>query len=104
MVAYDMSESRKGAAGRELIHQLTDSSTLGATPLALSRLEVLLTDYLACLVSASRSAPKAHSLLADDGVVGLGAWLALRSSSEDRDDFDWSAGTHPGSALQLLIF
>jgi hypothetical protein len=104
MVAYDMSESRKGAAGRELIHQLTDSSTLGATPLALSRLEVLLTDYLACLVSASRSAPKAHSLLADDGVVGLGAWLALRSSSEDRDDFDWSAGTHPGSVIWSSIF
>lgn len=99
-----MPKGFKIAAGDQLIRELTDPSTLVQTSRALSRLEVLLTDYLSCLVSARRCAPRKVSLLANDGVIGLGAWLALRSSSEDRDDIDWSVGTHPGSVIWSTIF
>jgi 2-methylcitrate dehydratase PrpD len=100
----EMSASTTITAGSDLVRRLTDTSSVDAGPVALSRLEVLLTDYLVCLASTHGSVGRKTSRLGLDGVVGLGAWLALQSSSEDRDDIDWSVGTHPGSVIWSSVF
>lgn len=69
-------------------------------PAKLDRLGLLLNDYLACLVDGDT--PNSR-LLAYDGVIGLGAYLAMRSSSKDRDDVDWSLGSHMGSIIWSTV-
>ena len=85
-------------SGDQLLEQL---SQVVPMPTKLDRLELLLNDYLACLVDAST--PNVRSL-ADDGVIGFGAYLSLLSSSKDRDDVDWSLGSHIGSVIWSTIF
>jgi hypothetical protein len=85
-------------SGDQLLERL---SQVVPIPAKLDRLELLLNDYLACLVDGNT--PNTHSL-ADDGVIGFGAYLALQSSSKDRDDVDWSLGSHLGSVIWSTIF
>ena len=84
--------------GDQLLEQLSQAVPI---PAKLDRLELLLNDYLACLVDGNT--PNTYSL-ADDGVIGFGAYLALQSSSKDRDDVDWSLGSHIGSVIWSTIF
>jgi len=90
--------------GNILIQELSDFSTLDRTNGSLQRLEILLIDYLACTVSAIKKSGSISSRLSDDGIIGKGAWLALKSSVGDRDDIDWTVGTHPGSVIWSTVF
>lgn len=90
--------------GNILFQELTDLSTLNRTNATLQRLEVLLIDYLACTVGAIKNRGSIFSRLSGDGIIGKGAWLALRSSEGDRDDIDWTVGTHPGSVIWSTVF
>jgi len=90
--------------GNILILELSDLSTLDRTNESLKRLEILLIDYLVCTVNASNNLRVKSSILSDDGVIGKGAWLALQSSEGDRDDIDWTVGTHPGSVVWSTVF
>lgn len=89
--------------GNLLLHELSELSTLIRSNESINRLEILLTDYLVCIVSASRNGSGAISLLHGDGILGSGAWMALQSNCGDRDDLDWSVGTHPGSVIWSTI-
>ncbi|MDP1720815.1 MAG: MmgE/PrpD family protein [Candidatus Nanopelagicaceae bacterium] len=90
--------------GNILIRELSDLSTLNRTRENLDRLEILLIDYLACTVSTAKKGGVTSSPLSSDGVIGMGAWLALRSSAGDYDDIDWTVGTHPGSVVWSTVF
>ena len=92
------------ARGNILIRELSDLSTLDRTNESLKRLEILLIDYLVCTVNASNNLRAESSILSDDGVIGKGAWFALQSSEGDRDDIDWTVGTHPGSVVWSTVF
>ena len=89
--------------GNLLLQDLSELSTLIRSNESISHLEILLTDFLVCLVSASQKRSAAKAPLYDDGVLGRGAWMALQSNNEDRDDLDWSVGTHPGSVIWATI-
>lgn len=92
------------ARGNVIIRELTDLSTLSRTDESFQRLEILLIDYLACTLGAIKKRGSMSSRLFDDGIIGKGAWLALRSSEGDRDDIDWTVGTHPGSVIWSTVF
>lgn len=65
------------------------------------RLELLLGDFLAC-TWAGRDRVHAEAFAAD-GVAGLAALLALRSSADDLDDVDWRSLHHPGSVVWPVV-
>ncbi|HUW87553.1 MAG TPA: MmgE/PrpD family protein [Candidatus Paceibacterota bacterium] len=90
--------------GNLLFEELSDLSTLYRTKENLHRLEILLIDYFACTASEAKKSRVSPSLLYDDGVIGKSAWLALRASEGDRDDIDWTVGTHPGSVVWSTVF
>ncbi|MBI3430003.1 MAG: MmgE/PrpD family protein [Actinobacteria bacterium] len=90
--------------GNVLLRELSDLSTLDRSQEILDRLEILLTDYLVCVAHASQANSSTRSSLSEDGVLGLGAWLALQSTQSDRDDIDWTIGTHPGSVIWSTLF
>lgn len=90
--------------GNILIQELGDLPTLDRTNKNLQRLEILLIDYLVCTVSAVKKTRNISSPLSEDGIIGKGAWLALKSSEGDRDDIDWTVGTHPGSVIWSTVF
>jgi hypothetical protein len=81
----------------EILGVLSSPSPAPLSSPLLERLQVLLTDYLVCVVHAEVNVEK--EILATDGLSGLAAALAIRSSSDDRDDIDWSVMTHPGSVI-----
>ena len=89
--------------GNLLLQNLSELSTLIRSNESNGRLEILLTDFLVCLVSASQNRSNVKSPLYNDGILGRGAWMALQSNCEDRDDLDWSVGTHPGSVIWSTI-
>ena len=89
--------------GNLLLQELSELSTLIRSNDSFNRLEILLTDYLVCIVSASQNGSGAISPLHGDGILGRGAWMALQSNCGDRDDLDWSVGTHPGSVIWSTI-
>jgi len=85
-----------------VLEELTDLSTLVITPESMTRLDVLLTDYLTCLVGASVAGHSIKNVLADEGVVGMCSWLAMAANGNDQDDIDWTVGVHPGSIIWSL--
>ena len=93
----------KQPPGNLLLQELSELATLIRSNESINRLEILLSDYLVCMVSASESKSGAISPLNDDGILGRGAWMALQSNCGDRDDLDWSVGTHPGSVIWSTI-
>lgn len=90
--------SEKGDLAHRLITELCDFSTIDRSPEILKRLEVILADFIMCVVSANNE-NKSASLLKDGGMFGLAARLASQSAYEDKDDLDWSAVNHPGSVV-----
>ena len=96
-----MSEKIENA--NRLVRELIDYSTLASTPEILERLEVLLADFMICVVSGNRL-HRHDSLLKKDGAIGLAARLASQSAFEDKDDLDWSAVNHPGSVVFATSF
>ncbi len=96
-----MSEQLENA--NRLVRELVDYSTLASTPEILERLEVLLADFMICVVSGNRL-HRHDSLLKKDGAIGLAARLASQSAFEDKDDLDWSAVNHPGSVVFATSF
>lgn len=76
----------------EFLRKLTDDVT--QSPELDARLEILLTDYLVTTHAGRGRARTGH----------LGANLAMNSTSDDRDDIDWSVMTHPGSIVWSAIF
>ncbi|MBC7464074.1 MAG: MmgE/PrpD family protein [Actinobacteria bacterium] len=82
-----------------ILEELTDLSTLVSTPESLIRLNVLLTDYLACLVGSVNSGHEMKNVLVDEGLIGKCSWLALAVNGNDQDDIDWTVGAHPGSIV-----
>ncbi len=81
-----------------LLEQLVSTSASTSTEAAESaRLELLLADFLAC-ADAGRSRYDAGPFM-QDGVAGIAALLALRSSAIDLDDVDWYSLHHPGSVV-----
>lgn len=96
-----MSENIENAT--RLVRNLVDYSTLTRTPEILDRLEVLLADFMICVVSGNRL-HRHDSLLKKDGAIGLAARLASQSAYEDKDDLDWSAVNHPGSVVFATSF
>lgn len=82
-----------------VLEGLTDLSTLSHTPELLTRLDVLLTDYLACIIGSLNSGHDSRNVLVEDGVIGRSAWLALAANGNDQDDIDWTVGVHPGSIV-----
>ena len=90
--------SDKAASAKLLESELLNFITLDKSLEILSRLEVLIADFLICVVSGNRLHRKT-SLLKSDGAIGLAAYLASQSAYEDKDDLDWSAVNHPGSVV-----
>lgn len=90
--------------GNVLLRELSELSTLNRSKENLDRLEILLTDYMVCIVGASIKGELTFSPLSRDGVLGKGAWLALQSNQGDRDDIDWTVGSHPGSVIWSTLF
>ncbi|MEY2798265.1 MAG: hypothetical protein RIS22_531 [Actinomycetota bacterium] len=95
--------SNKGELAKRLVTELCDLSTIHSSPELLKRLEVLLADFMICVVSAN-SLNKSGSLLKNDGLIGLATRLASQSAYEDKDDLDWSAINHPGSVVFAASF
>lgn len=89
---------KKEELANELIEKLSDFSTLDYSEDILNRLEVLLSDFIICVVSANFKS-NSQSFFAHDGALGLAARLASQSAFEDKDDLDWSAVNHPGSVV-----
>ena len=63
-------------------------------------LSLLLADFLGCVRASAEMPPGSF---ADDGVAGVVALLALRSSAQDRDDIDWRSLHHPGSVIWPVV-
>lgn len=82
-----------------VLEGLTDISTLSHTPELITRLDVLLTDYLTCIIGSLSSGHDSRNVLAEDGVIGRSAWLAQTANGNDQDDIDWTVGVHPGSIV-----
>ena len=104
MADCEMVTDPQQVRGNILLQELSELSTLNRTKENVGRLEILLTDYLVCIVRASTESLLMQSPLPDDGVLGRGAWLALQSNQGDRDDIDWLVGTHPGSVIWSTLF
>ena len=66
-----------------------------------ARLEFLLADFLAAVVSARDLVPAAP--FAADGAVGRVGLLALRAGVRDCDDVDWTSLHHPGSVIWPVV-
>ena len=96
-----MSEQVSNA--QQLVHELVDLSTLNRSNELLERLEILLADFIICVVSGNRLQSR-DSLLKNDGAIGLATRLASQSAFEDKDDLDWSAVNHPGSVVFAASF
>lgn len=86
------------SSGDELLLKLSKPVALASN---LDRLELLLNDYLACLIDGKVAKQRA---LAQDGSIGFGAYLSMLSSSKDRDDLDWALGGHIGAIVWSTIF
>ena len=86
-----------------LTTRICDFDTLEISDEVLRRLEVLIEDFMICVLSANRL-NKNTSLLKGDGAIGLAAYLASQSAFEDKDDLDWSAVNHPGSVVFATSF
>jgi hypothetical protein len=94
-----MSREVNSQTSSRFLEELADLSTLTRTTESLMRLDVLLTDYLVCLVGAMKGPSRSDNLLAKDGLIGQSAWLAMTSNGDDQDDIDWTVGVHPGSII-----
>lgn len=85
---------------RELLSAFVDCARWEPSRSDAARVTVLIADALACCL-AEPQVPSAG--FADDGVSGVAALLALRMSSRDLDDVDWSSLHHPGSAVLPVV-
>ena len=85
---------------RELFSSFADRARGESAAADGTRVTLLIADALAC----SRSAPLVpFPAFVDDGVAGVAALLALRMSSRDLDDVDWSSLHHPGSVVLPVV-
>ena len=76
--------SDKAASAKLLESGLLDFTTLDKSPEILARLEILLSDFLICVVSGNRL-HRQTSLLKGDGAIGL----ADRKSTRLNSSHEW---------------
>jgi hypothetical protein len=84
---------------------LADTTNLQNNHATVSRLEILLIDYLANAISGSEIRRQdRHQFHFPSGICESAAKLALDASAKDGDDIDWTAMTHPGSIIWSSLF
>lgn len=97
--------SESAAIADRLIFNLADTTSLQNDHALASRLEILLTDYLANAISGSKiRRQNNHRFHFPLGICESAAMLAMDASANDGDDIDWTVMTHPGSIIWSSLF